>query len=163
MVNQPDFSSAELRLNGAPVTELELRGRRQRLHMDCALAEWEYSVPLGGGAVHVRVEKFLSMANRHTAAMRFTLRAEGAAADCSLSLGWMGPCATCPSRTTDAGEHRVRPHLGRGEGGGHGGRRPASRQHLRELARDGHGLRRALHGRGGALRRAARGICGQPV
>ena len=47
MVNQPDFSSAELRLNGAPVTELELRGRRQRLHMDCALAEWEYRRPPG--------------------------------------------------------------------------------------------------------------------
>ena len=96
MVNQPDFSSAELRLNGAPVTELELRGRRQRLHMDCALAEWEYSVPMGGGAVHVRVEKFLSMANRHTAAMRFTLRAEGAAADCSLSLGLDGAVRNLP-------------------------------------------------------------------
>ena len=43
----------------------------------------------------------------------------------------------------------------RAEATADGGRLHA--QHLRELARDGHGLRRALHGRGGALRRAARG------
>ena len=73
MVNQPDFSAAEIRIAGRPVTELPLSDFRQRLYMDCGLAEWEYTAQAEGAAVRIKVEKFLSMAERHTAAIRFTL------------------------------------------------------------------------------------------
>lgn len=100
MVNQPDFSATELRISGRPVTELGISECVQRLHMDSGLVEWEYTAEADGAAVHVRVEKFLSMANRHTAAMRFTLTPKSAAVDCSVAVGLDGQSGTCPSQTT---------------------------------------------------------------
>lgn len=96
MVNQPDFSAAEIRLSGQPVTELRLSERRQRLHMDCGLAEWEYTAEIEGAAVRIRAEKFLSMANRHTAAMRFTITALSTPVDCSVSVGLDGEVRNLP-------------------------------------------------------------------
>ena len=90
MVNQPDFSASELRISGRPVEELGISECVQRLHMDSGLVEWEYTAEADGAAVRVRVEKFLSMANRHTAAMRFTLTPKSSAVDCSVAVGLDG-------------------------------------------------------------------------
>ena len=159
MVNQPDFSSAELRLNGAPVTELELRGRRQRLHMDCALAEWEYRRPPGrrrgaceGGEVPQHGQQAYG---------GHALHPEGGGAPprtARCRWGLDGAVRNLPIADNQMQENTEFARIWgevRAEATADGGRLHA--QHLRELARDGHGLRRALHGRGGALRRAARG------
>ena len=96
MVNQPDFSAAEIRIAGRPVTELPLSDFRQRLYMDCGLAEWEYTAQAEGAAVRIKVEKFLSMAERHTAAMRFTLTPVNSAVDCSVAVGLDGAVRNLP-------------------------------------------------------------------
>lgn len=96
MVNQPDFSATEIRISGRPVTELGISECVQRLHMDSGLVEWEYTAEADGAAVRVRVEKFLSMANRHTAAMRFTLTPKSSAVDCSVAVGLDGAVRNLP-------------------------------------------------------------------
>ena len=96
MVNQPDFSATEIRISGRPVAELGISECVQRLHMDSGLVEWEYTAEADGAAVRVRVEKFLSMADRHTAAMRFTLTPKSAAVDCSVAVGLDGAVRNLP-------------------------------------------------------------------
>ena len=113
MVNQPDFSATEIRISGRPVTELGISECVQRLHMDSGLVEWEYTAEADGAAVRVRVEKFLSMADRHTAAMRFTLTPKSAAVDCSVAVGLDGAVRNLPiadNQLQDRLLHVVRHH-----------------------------------------------------
>lgn len=74
LVNQPDFSALQFTLNGTDSEELEISDLRQRLDMRLGLVAWEYTLTGPNSCrTQVRQERFLSMADRHMAAIRLTL------------------------------------------------------------------------------------------
>lgn len=74
MVNQPDFSSSKLLLNGYDVEELAKENDRRTLHMQDGTLNWQYTVTdPKGRKTEVRITRFLSMADTQTAAIRFII------------------------------------------------------------------------------------------
>lgn len=82
LVNHPDFSGIQFRMNGIDSEEHRVSEFVQTLDMRCGLVVWEYILTDGAGnRTHVKQEKFLSMADRHVAALRIRL----------TPLNWSGP------------------------------------------------------------------------
>lgn len=88
LVNQPDFSALQFSLNGADSETLLLSDYTQTLDLRCGLLRWDYRLTDADGHVtHVRQEKFLSMADRHLAALRLTLTAENWSGEAEIETG----------------------------------------------------------------------------
>ena len=82
LVNHPDFSGIQFRLNGIDSEAHTVSDFVQTLDLRCGLAAWEYILEdPAGNRTHVNQEKFLSMADHHTAAIRIRL----------TPLNWSGP------------------------------------------------------------------------
>lgn len=74
LVNHPDFSNLQFRLNGTDSELHTISDFVQTLDMRCGLVTWEYVLTdPTGKQTRVRQERFLSMANRHVAAIRICL------------------------------------------------------------------------------------------
>lgn len=74
IVNQPDFSGLQFCLNGKDSEEHTLSGFRQALDMKRGLVTWEYVLTdEAGNKSQITQEKFLSMADRHVAALRLSV------------------------------------------------------------------------------------------
>lgn len=74
MVNQPDFSGLQFRLDGIDSEEQSVSDFVQILDMKNGLVVWEYVLTDNVGCqTEVRQEKILSMADRHVAAIRLYL------------------------------------------------------------------------------------------
>lgn len=88
LVNQPDFSALQFSLNGADSETLALSDYGQTLDLRCGLLCWDYRLTDAAGRVtRVRQEKFLSMADRHLAALRLTLTAENWSGEAEIETG----------------------------------------------------------------------------
>lgn len=82
LVNHPDFSGIQFHLNGIDSEAHTVSDFVQTLDLRCGLAAWEYILEdPAGNRTHVKQEKFLSMADHHTAAIRIRL----------TPLNWSGP------------------------------------------------------------------------
>lgn len=82
LVNQPDFSGLQFQLNGIDSEALTVSNFAQTLDMKCGLVIWEYDLSdLAGFKTRVLQEKFISMADRHIAAIRISL----------TPINWSGP------------------------------------------------------------------------
>lgn len=74
MVNQPDFSGLQFRLDGIDSEEQSVSDFAQMLDMKNGLVVWTYVLTDNlGRQTEVRQEKILSMADRHIAAIRLCL------------------------------------------------------------------------------------------
>lgn len=74
MVNQPDFSGIQFRLNGTDSEKHTVSDFVQIVDMKQNLVTWEYNLTDDAGhQTRVKQEKILSMADRHVAAMRVSL------------------------------------------------------------------------------------------
>lgn len=81
MVNQPDFSGLQFRLNGIDSEEQSVSDFVQILDMKNGLVVWKYVLTDDRGCqTGVRQEKILSMADRHVAVIRL----------CLTPLNWSG-------------------------------------------------------------------------
>lgn len=82
LVNHPDFSGLQFRLNGTDSEAHTVSDFLQTLDMRCGLVTWEYTLAdRSGNQTRVKQEKFLSMADRHVAAIRISL----------TPVNWSGP------------------------------------------------------------------------
>lgn len=82
LVNHPDFSGFQFRLNGTDSEAHTVSDFLQTLDMRCGLVTWEYTLAdRSGNQTRVKQEKFLSMADRHVAAIRISL----------TPVNWNGP------------------------------------------------------------------------
>ena len=87
MVNQPDFSSLEIEINGVKSSQMVLRDFSQILYMENGRVVWQYSLVDNGGRItNVVIERFLSMADRQLAAIRIRLRPENYSGEIGLQL-----------------------------------------------------------------------------
>lgn len=76
MVNQPDFSALQFRLEGTDSEALALSDFVQSLDMRNGLLTWDYVLTdCAGRRTAIRQERLISMANRHTAAIRLSVTA----------------------------------------------------------------------------------------
>lgn len=74
IVNQPDFSGIQFRLAGIDSEELEVSDFVQALDMGNGLLVWQYVLTdEKGHQTQITQEKFLSMADRHIAAIRLKI------------------------------------------------------------------------------------------
>lgn len=74
MVNQPDFLGLQFRLNGRDSEEHTCSEFQQTLDMEQSLVTWEYVLTdEAGNQTQIRQERFLSMADRHIAALRLSV------------------------------------------------------------------------------------------
>lgn len=74
MVNQPDFLGLQFRLNGRDSEEHTCSEFRQTLDMEQSLVTWEYILTDdAGNRTQIKQERFLSMADRHIAALRLSV------------------------------------------------------------------------------------------
>jgi kojibiose phosphorylase len=74
LVNQPDFSAMALRLNGEDTESMHVFDFTQSLDMSCGLLEWSFFLESRDGLrTKIKMEKFISMANRHIAALRISV------------------------------------------------------------------------------------------
>ena len=74
LVNHPDFSGLQFRLNGTDSEAHAVSDFQQTLDMRQGLVTWEYTLSDSfGNQTRVKQEKFLSMADRHVAAIRISL------------------------------------------------------------------------------------------
>ena len=88
LVNQPDFSALQFSLNGTDSEALALSDYTQTLDLRCGLLRWDYRLTDADGRVtRVRQEKFLSMADRHLAALRLTLTPENWSGAAEIETG----------------------------------------------------------------------------
>lgn len=88
LVNQPDFSGLQFRLNGIDSGEQCISDFTQTLDMRNGLVEWSYMLTDHvGRRTAVRQKKFLSMADRHVAAMRIALTPVNWSGDMDLEGG----------------------------------------------------------------------------
>lgn len=83
MVNQPDFSVAKVSLHGIDINDMEMADYRQVLNMQKGVVLWSYVViDKEGRRTRIEMTRFLSMENKHTAAIRFEFIPENH--DCSI-------------------------------------------------------------------------------
>ena len=81
MVNQPDFSGLQFRLNGIDSEDQTVSDFVQTLDMKNGLVVWKYVLTdQAGHQTEIRQEKILSMADRHVAAIRL----------CITPINWSG-------------------------------------------------------------------------
>ena len=74
LVNHPDFSGIQFRLNGTDSESHTVSDFLQTLDLRCGLVTWAYILTdRAGNQTRVKQEKFLSMADRHLAAIRVSL------------------------------------------------------------------------------------------
>lgn len=74
LVNHPDFSGIQFRLNGIDSEAHTVSDFLQTLDLRCGLVTWAYILTdRAGNQTRVKQEKFLSMADRHLAAIRVSL------------------------------------------------------------------------------------------
>ena len=74
LVNHPDFSGIQFRLNGTDSEAHTVSDFLQTLDLRCGLVTWAYILTdRAGNQTRVKQEKFLSMADRHLAAIRVSL------------------------------------------------------------------------------------------
>ena len=74
LVNHPDFSRIQFRLNGTDSEAHTVSDFLQTLDLRCGLVTWAYILTdRAGNQTRVKQEKFLSMADRHLAAIRVSL------------------------------------------------------------------------------------------
>ena len=74
LVNHPDFSLMQFSLNGLDSEKHTVSEFTQALDMRSGLVTWDYILEdAAGHKTQVRQEKFLSMADRHVAALRISL------------------------------------------------------------------------------------------
>ena len=74
LVNHPDFSGIQFRLNGTDSESHTVSDFLQTLDLRCGLVTWAYNLTdRAGNQTRVKQEKFLSMADRHLAAIRVSL------------------------------------------------------------------------------------------
>lgn len=74
MVNQPDFSSSHLMLNGYEVESLQKEEYSELLNMQDGTLTWKYTVTDGEARkTKVEILRFLSMADIHGAVIRFSI------------------------------------------------------------------------------------------
>ena len=74
LVNHPDFSGIQFRLNGTDSEAHTVSDFLQTLDLRCGLVTWAYILAdRAGNQTRVKQEKFLSMADRHLAAIRVSL------------------------------------------------------------------------------------------
>ena len=97
IVNQPDFSGLEIRLNGYNSSELTISDFVQSLDMRNGLLAWRYVLTdAQGNRTRVLMDKFLSMKNRHIAAIRLCLFPENWSGSVELSGGIDGAVENLP-------------------------------------------------------------------
>lgn len=97
LVNQPDFSALQFSLNGTDSEKLAISDFRQRLDMRLGLVTWEYTLTSPNGSrTRVMQERFLSMADRHMAALRLTLTPIDWSGDAVVSGGIDGDVVNLP-------------------------------------------------------------------
>ena len=73
-MNHPDFSGIQFRLNGTDSEAHTVSDFLQTLDLRCGLVTWAYILTdRAGNQTRVKQEKFLSMADRHLAAIRVSL------------------------------------------------------------------------------------------
>lgn len=88
LVNQPDYSGLQFSLNGKDSEALAISDYTQSLDLRCGLLRWDYRLTDADGRVtRVRQEKFLSMADRHLAALRLTLTPENWSGEAAIETG----------------------------------------------------------------------------
>ena len=74
LVNHPDFSGIQFRLNGTDSESHTVSDFLQTRDLRCGLVTWAYILTdRAGNQTRVKQEKFLSMADRHLAAIRVSL------------------------------------------------------------------------------------------
>lgn len=74
LVNQPDFSAMVLRLNGEDTGCMRVVDFAQSLDMRNGLLEWQFALESSDGLkTQIKMEKFISMASRHVAALRLSV------------------------------------------------------------------------------------------
>lgn len=74
MVNQPDFSSSQITLNGFNITDMRRTGFTEILNMQNGTLTWKYTVSdQKERETQLEVIRFLSMHDIHTAAIRFII------------------------------------------------------------------------------------------
>ncbi len=88
MVNQPDFSSSRILINGIDINEMRISDYKQVLNMRNGALLWSYTVTdTEGRRTKVKMTRFLSMANKHTAAIRFEITPENHDGDITIETG----------------------------------------------------------------------------
>lgn len=74
LVNQPDFSAMVLRLNGEDSGNMRILDSTQSLDMRNGLLEWQFELESADGfKTQIKMERFISMASRHVAALRVSV------------------------------------------------------------------------------------------
>lgn len=81
LVNQPDYAAVELQLNGEDTESMQVIDFTQSLDMRNGLLEWQFVLKSYDGLkTQIKMERFISMANRHVAALRISV----------LPVNWSG-------------------------------------------------------------------------
>lgn len=74
LVNQPDFAAVELQLNGEDTDSMQVADFTQSLDMRNGLLVWQFTLESYNGLkTQIKMEKFISMENRHVAALRVSV------------------------------------------------------------------------------------------
>lgn len=97
MVNQPDFSSSHLVLNGIDIETMEKEDYSETLNMKDGTLSWEYTVTDGEGRkTRIEILRFLSMADVHGAVIRFSMTPINYDGDMVLETGIEGGVQNLP-------------------------------------------------------------------
>ena len=85
MVNQPDYSATNLVIDGTDSNDLNMKNFSQILDMKYGKVIWKYTLETPEKKeVLIKIERFLSMSSRQTAAMRYTVTPIDC--DCTISF-----------------------------------------------------------------------------
>ena len=97
IVNQPDFSAMEIRLDGQDSNNFSVSDFKQTLCMKNGLLTWDYCLHDDmGKRTHIKMDKFLSMDNKHLAIMRVQITPENWSGFAEVSGGIDGTVQNLP-------------------------------------------------------------------
>ncbi|TAH75054.1 MAG: glycoside hydrolase family 65 protein [Anaerolineaceae bacterium] len=97
MVNQPDFAASKIFINGTDINEMSVADYKQVLNMKDGTVLWSYTVlDKENRRTQIRIIRFLSMGNKHTAAIRFEVFPENHNSSIILETGIDGNVINLP-------------------------------------------------------------------
>lgn len=97
LVNQPDFSAVEVRINGRRSDEMLIESFTQTLSLQDGLLTWDYvTVDDEGNRTRLCIEKFISMACRHSAGLRMSVTPQNFCGAIHIATGIDGTVKNLP-------------------------------------------------------------------
>ncbi|MDD4495059.1 MAG: hypothetical protein PHV32_12090, partial [Eubacteriales bacterium] len=97
MVNQPDFSAAGLIIHGIDINDMDMSDYRQVLNMKDGTLLWSYTaIDKENRRTNIKMIRFLSMDDKHAAAIRFEITPENHDSSITLETGIDGNVVNLP-------------------------------------------------------------------